>query len=85
VSNPSTDVPAADACTVALLLIDRMQTLPKGQQVAGVFFLAAILKRQLGLDLNELMNQADRRYDTVNTYFKRESQAITDYTLGELR
>jgi hypothetical protein len=67
------------------MLIDRMQSLPKGQQVAGVFFLAAILKRQLGLDLNELMNQADRRYDTVNTFYKREAQALTAYTLGELR
>lgn len=84
-SNPSTHVSAKDACAVAMGIVDRIQTLPKGTQVAGVFFLAKIMQQQLGLDLNEVMNQAERRYDVIDTFYQREAQAISDYTNGELR
>lgn len=83
--NPSTGVPAVRAVEVGLLAISAIQDCTKGEQVAALFFLAGVMKTQLGLDINELMDQAQRRYDYVDTYHRREAQAITDYVNGELR
>ena len=84
-SNPSTHVSAVKAVEVALVAISAIQMFPKGGQVAGVYLIAEVMKTQLGLDVNELLNQAQRRYDYADTYYRREAQALTDYVNGELR
>ena len=78
-------VPAAVAVAAALTALDGVQTRPPGEVVAGVFFLAYVIAQQLGLNVSELMNQSQRRFDDVNTYYKREAQALSDYVNGELR
>lgn len=84
-SNPSTNVPAVKAVEAALVAVSALQDRTKGEQVAAVFLLARIMVSQLGLDVSELMNQAERRYDYADTYHRREAQSLTDYVNGELR
>ena len=84
-SNPSTSTTAADAVRAAFLAISAIQSEPKGTQVAAIFLIAEVMKTQLGLDISELFNQAQRRYDFYDTYYKREAQALTDYINGEIR
>lgn len=83
--NPSTSTTAAQAVEAALLALGPLQDKPKGTQVAAVFLLANIMVHQLGLNVSEMMDQAQRRYDFFDTYYKRECQALTDYVNGELR
>jgi hypothetical protein len=85
VSNQLPYVSADKAVQVALNAIDVIQGYGPGEQVAGVAFLFRLMTQQLGLDVSDLMNQSQRRYDFVDTYFKREAQALSDYVNGELR
>ena len=78
-------VPAAKTVEVALSLTTTVQEYTPGEQVAGVFFLAYVMAQQLGLNVSDLFNQSQRRYDHADTYFKREAQALSDYINGELR
>lgn len=84
-SNPSTHVTAREAVRVALVAISAIQGESKGAQVAALCLLVERIKSQLGLALNELMDQAQRRYDVADTYYNREAQALTDYVNGEYR
>jgi hypothetical protein len=79
------NVSAPHAVSVAFQALDGIQREQAGAQVAGVFFLAYVMAQQLGLDVSDLFNQSQRRYDDANTYFKREAQALSDYVNGELR
>jgi len=78
-------VPAQVAVQAALNVLDNVQGMRPGEQVAGVFFLAYVMAQQLGLNVSEVFNQSQRRYDDANTYHKREAQALSDYVNGELR
>ena len=78
-------ITAAKAVEVAINVTDMVQGHTPGEQVAGVFLLAYVMAQQLGLDVSDLFNQSQRRFDNANTYFKREAQAISDYVNGELR
>jgi hypothetical protein len=76
-------VPAQKAVEVALQMIDVVQHESPGAQVAGAALLLQIMTSQLGLNVSELMNQAQRRYDAADTFRSREAQALTDYVNGE--
>ena len=78
-------VPAQVAVQVAFNAIDMVQGSRPGEQVAGVALLLYVMAQQLGLNVSDLMNQSQRRFDDANTYFKREAQALSDYINGELR
>jgi hypothetical protein len=78
-------VPAQAAVQVALAAVDAIQQFQPGEQVAGAAFLFRVMAQQLGLDVSDLMQQSQRRYDFADTYFKREAQALSDYVNGELR
>lgn len=79
------NVSAAKAVEVAIRALDGMTGAGPGEQVAGVFLLARVMSVQLGLDVSDLFNQSQRRYQDADTFFKREAQALTDYVNGELR
>lgn len=79
------NVSAQKAVEVAVNVTDMVQGYTPGEQVAGVFFLAYVMAQQLGLDVSDLFNQSQRRYDFADTFFKREAQALSDYVNGELR
>jgi hypothetical protein len=78
-------VPAEPSVRAAIAALDGIQTLPRAEQVAGVFVLAHVLTNQLGLDVSDLMQQSQRRYDFAKFLGYREGQALTDYVNGELR
>jgi hypothetical protein len=78
-------VPATKAVEVAFQMIDTVQHEHPGAQVAGAALLLYVMCQQLGLDVSELMNQSQRRFDKANTFFRREAQAMSDYVNGEFR
>jgi hypothetical protein len=78
-------VSAPKAVEVALLAVDGIQQQAPGAQVAGIALLLHTMATQLGLNVSVLMNQAGRRYDDADTFYRREAQALTDYVNGELR
>lgn len=78
-------VSAGKACEVAFCAIDGMQQFTAGEQVAGLAFLFHVITQQLGLNVSNLLNQSQRRFDDINQPFKREAQALSDYVNGELR
>jgi hypothetical protein len=84
-SNQLPQVSAPAAVEAAFMAVSAVQTMPAGQQVAGVFLLARVMAQQLGLDVSNLFQQSDRRLKDANTYFKREAQALSDYVNGELQ
>lgn len=76
---------AQDSIRVAIAALDGIQTESRAQQIAAVFVLAHVFTNQLGLDVSDLMQQAQRRYDFAKLQGYREGQALTDYVNGELR
>jgi hypothetical protein len=78
-------VSAPKAMEVALQAVSTVQQYTPGEQVAGIVVLAYLMCQQCGIDVSEAFNQAQRRYDTADTYHRREAQALNDYVNGELR
>jgi len=78
-------VSAETAVSVAFDTLNTIQKYDPADAVAGLFLLAYVVAQQRGLDVSELMNQSQRRFDDANTFFKREAQAISDYVNGEMR
>jgi hypothetical protein len=78
-------VTAPKAVEVAFNALDMVQQYRPGEQVAGIFMLAYVMAQQSGLDISDLFNQSQRRFDNANTHFKREAQALSDYVNGELQ
>lgn len=79
------NVPAQVAVQSAYAAVSAVQHLRPEEQAAGVFLLAYVMAQQLGLDVSEVFNQSQRRFDFANTVFKREAQALSDYINGEMR
>lgn len=77
-------VSAPRAVQVALQALDGIQGENPGEQVAGVFLLAYTMAVRLGLDVSELFNQSQRRFDHADTYYRREAAALFAYMTGEL-
>jgi len=84
-SNQLPHVSAAKAVEVAFLALDGVQQCEPGEVLAGITFLCYLMHQQLGLSVSDTFNQSQRRYDIVDTYFKREAQALSDYINGEMR
>lgn len=76
-------LPATEAVQAALTIIDRAQVLAPEAQVAGIALVLHVMRLELGLDLSELMNKAQRMADQGD--LMRQVSALRDYVKGEVR
>lgn len=80
-------VPAQAAIQSAYTVLNAVQHLTPGEQVAGVVVFFHHLSEQLGINPTELLDKARRWTQQADgmSFYRPEVKALRDYISGELR
>lgn len=73
------------ATTAAYAAVSALQTYPPEVQVMAVAMLAHSFTRNLGLDLSQQLNAAERALHDADTYHSPTAGALQSYIRGELK
>lgn len=69
----------------AFLLLDSVQNLPPHRRVLAVVLLFRLLQRELGLDVSQLLDMADRMSADADSRFHHHIHAVREYIRRELK
>lgn len=73
-----------DAVRDAYGIVDRVQDLTPGRQVAAIAVAFTLYAETLGISPSELINRAQRIVADADTHYTREAKALRDYVQQEV-